>query len=311
MNFKDLKEETIGLANQTFAETYEKIFRDKYNNSFDTHLFRNYNFSDVRRGEYHAVIPTTLSPEGLKHSDIIIKVLPSVTQESAKIFAEEMHKAYLNSTPGVQDSELIVLVAAQRHGWTRGFKHINNPKGGYLTAIFVADDKNITSTNELWRKVMQKVIMPFFEKRIKLYLDSFNLLPKLSEENVPLTNVYYRGSFIIDSIDYSKSLFVKGISHFLNWLNCKVNWFAEQFKAVMITRQTEKEALKHCKPMRLKLKIQSKRELIEKLKRSLENDIAMAKILDEHKIQLQNEKVPSDPSEKYIEYLTAKVKTHG
>jgi mannose/fructose/N-acetylgalactosamine-specific phosphotransferase system component IIB len=79
----------------------------------------------------------------------------------------------------------------------------------------------------------------------------------------------------------------------------------------MITRQTEKEALKHCKPMRLKLKIQSKRELIEKLKRSLENDIAMAKILDEHKIQLQNEKVPSDPSEKYIEYLTAKVKTHG
>lgn len=307
MNFKDYKEEIIGLANQTFSETYEKIFRELYNNNVhNANLPRNYNFSSIQHGEYHAVIPTILTPDGLQYSNIIIKVLPEITQETAKTEAEKLHKLYLNTVPAKQDSELIVLIALQRHSWTRGFKHINNPKGGYLTSIFVAGDKHITSPNELWRLLMQKVIIPFYEKRLKLYLDSFGLLEKLRAETVTLTNVYYRSSIIIDAIDYSKSLFVKGVSHLLNWFNCKVKWFAEVFKTQMVTRQIEKKALEHCKPLKLKHRIQSKRELIAKLQASLDADVKMSLQLQQNKFLLEKDLVV-DEGEQYLQFLANKL----
>jgi hypothetical protein len=308
MNFKDLKEETIGLANQTFAETYEKIFRQYWHdNRFVANAAKNYNYSDVKNGIYQAFIPTMITPEFcMKYSSIIIKIVPEIEQEQAKHLADALHKSAVKPC-GILDSELIVIVALQRHGWTRGFKHVNNEKGGYLTAIFVAGDKGITSVNELWRKLMEKVLIPFYEKRLKCFLDSFNLLEKLHAENVTLTSVYYRASIIIDSIDLLKGLFIKSMSHFVNWLHCKLSWFTEQFKAVQITRQIEKKALEHCKPLQLKLKIQSKRQLIEKLRHSLENDIALSHLIEQNRF-LQKNVQPTEPSDAYIEYLTARAK---
>jgi hypothetical protein len=312
LNFKDLKEETIGLANQTFSETYEKVFRNYWaDNRFVAYAAKTYRNSDPKNGEYQICIPTKSTPDyAMQYSNIIIKVVPSIDQEQAKTLADALHKKCIKPA-GLIDSELIVLVALQRHSWTHGFKQVNAEKGGYLTAIFVAGDKGITSTNELWRKLMDKVIMPFYEKRLFKFLEAFNLVHDEDSRPVKLTQLYYRNGFIIERLDMALGLFVKSMSHFINWLHMKQNWFVEQFKAIQITRQAEKKALEHCKPLQLSLKIKSKRELIEKLRRSLENDIKLAKILAENK-QLQNESQPSEPSEKYLEYLTARVaKNHG
>jgi hypothetical protein len=277
MNFKDLKEETIGLANQTFSETFEKVFRGHWQNGFMYNIAKNYNVSDIRNGVYQALIPTMPTPDfTMNYSSVIIKVVPTISQEQAKAEAIKLHNQAAKPC-GHVDSELIVFVALQRQGWTHGFKHVLSDNGGHLTSIFVAGDKGITSTNELWRKLMQKVIIPFYEKRLFKFLECYNLTQTEDYRSVTLTQLYYKGGSIIARLDMMRGLFVQSLSHFINWLHMKQAWFVEQFKAIQITRQVEKKALEHCKPLQLKLKIQSKRDLIEKLRQSLENDIAMAR----------------------------------
>lgn len=290
MNFKDLSEDIIGYANQTFAETYEKIFRNYWHdNRFIAASACNYNVNDPKNSRYQATFPTMNSPEGTQYSNIIIKIVPSIDQQQAKALAEALHRS-ASKPAGNIDSELIVIVALQRRGWTHGFKHIKSDKGGYLTSIFVAGDKGITSANELWRKLLDKVVIPFYECRLHKFMQSFNLVKNeyvkgaraaLDKNNnaVALTNIYYRNSTIIDGIDMTKGLFIKSMSHFSNWLHVKLGWFAEQFKAQMITRQIEKKALSHCTPIPLKLRMQSKRDLIAKLQRSLDADVALARTL--------------------------------
>ena len=279
MNFKDLKEETIGLANQTFAETFEKVFRGHWQNAFMYNIAKNYNVSDIRNGVYQALIPTMPTPDyTMNYSSIIIKVVPNISQEQAKAEAIKLHNQSVKPC-GKVDSELIVFVALQRSGWTHGFKHVNSDNGGYLTSIFVAGDKGITSTNELWRKLMAKVIIPFYEKRLYKFLECYNLTQTEDYRSVTLTQLYYKGASIIARLDMMRGLFVQSLSHFINWLHSKQSWFVEQFKAVQITRQAEKKALEHCKPIPLKLRMQSKRQLIAKLQASLDADLKLSEIL--------------------------------
>jgi hypothetical protein len=310
MNFKDLKEETIGYANQTFAETFEKVFRQYWQNCYLYNTAKSYNFNDPKNGVYQALIPTMATPEfNMQYSSIIIKVVPTISQEEAKIQAEILHKQAVKPA-GRLDSELIVFVALQRQGWTHGFKQVNNEKGGYLTAIFVANDKGITSTNELWRKLMEKVIIPFYEKRLFRFMEDFNLTRDEDNRTVKLTQLYYRNSLIIESLDMTKSLFIKSMSHFVNWLHCKLSWFTEQFKAYQITRQAEKKALEHCKPLQLKLRMQSKRQLIINLQKSLDADIKMSTLLQHNKF-LTEKDLSVDEGEKYLEVLAVRRRSHG
>jgi hypothetical protein len=321
MNFKDLKEETIGLANQTFAETFEKVFRQYWQTAYLNNTSKNYNISDAKNGLYQALIPTMATPEFcMKYSSIIIKVVPDIDQEQAKHLADALHKSSVKPC-GTLDSELIVIVALQRHGWTHGFKQVTNDKGGYLTAIFVANDKGITSTNELWRKLMSKVIIPFYEKRLFKFMESFNLIKGsyvkgavnvLDKDNeaVTLTNVYYRNTSIIDSIDMTKGLFIRSMSHFTNWLHVKLNWFLEQFKAYQATRQAERKALEHCTPIPLKLRIQSKRQIIETLTKSLNNDLRINDLMQANKFLQEKDLVVADEGEHYLEVL-AERRRHG
>lgn len=284
MNFKDLKEEIIGYANQTFSEMYTKIFQQYWNDGrYTANMARNYNHSDPKNGVYQALIPTMMSPEhGMNYSSIIIKVLPEISQEQAKTEAEKLHQQSVKPC-GRLDSELIVLVALQRRGWTRGFKQVKNDKGGYLTAIFIATDKEITSTNELWRKLLEKVIIPFYEKRIHRFLEDFNLTHDEDSRPLSITQLYYKGTSIIESISFTHGVFVKSMSHLINWLHCKLSWFLEQFKMVVATRQVEKKMLEHCKPLQLKLRMQSKRQLIMSLQKSLAADAKMSDLLQHNK----------------------------
>lgn len=294
MNFKDLKEETIGLANQTFAETFEKVFRGHWQTGFMHNIAKNYNVSDIRNGVYQALIPTMPTPDyTMNYSSIIINVVPSINQEQAKEIAKKLHNQSVRPC-GYIDSELIVFVSLQRSGWTHGFKHVSSDKGGYLTSIFVAGDKGITSTNELWRKLMQKVIIPFYEKRLFKFLECYNLTQTEDYRSVTLTQLYYKGGSIIERLDMLQGLFVKSLSHFINWLHTKQNWFVEQFKAVQITRQAEKKALEHCKPIPLKLRMQSKRQLIAKLQASLEADVKMAELLKNRRDICEKDLAPRD-----------------
>jgi hypothetical protein len=309
MNFPDLKEETIGLANQTFSETFEKVFRQYWQSSYLSNTTKNYNFSDAKNGLYQALIPTMATPEfNMQYSSIIIKVVPYISQEDAKTQAQQLHMQAIKPA-GRLDSELIVFVALQRRGLTHGFKQVHNEKGGYLTAIFVAGDKGITSTNELWRKLMEKVIIPFYEKRLYRFLEDFNLVHDEDKRPVKLTSLYYRGTTIIDRIDLTKGLFVKSMSHFINWMHVKLNWFHEQFKEVIATRQAERKALEHCKPLQIKLRIKSKRQLIMKIQASLDADLKMANLLQQHK-DLTEKDLTVDEGEQYLTILSERHR-HG
>jgi hypothetical protein len=92
----------------------------------------------------------------------------------------------------------------------------------------------------------------------------------------------------------TQGLFVKSMSHLINWLHCKVNWFYEQFKAVLATRQVEKKMLEHCKPLQLKLRMQSKRQLILSLQKSLEADLRMNELLQHNKFLSEQDLVIED-----------------
>lgn len=174
------------------------------------------------------------------------------------------------------------------------------------------NDKHTVSTNELWRKLMQKVIIPFYEKRIYNFLECFNLTHDEHRNRLAVTQLYYKGASIIERLDLPCGLFVKSMSHFINWLHCKLSWFSDQFRAIQATRHAEKKALEHCKPLRLGLRIQSKRRLINDLLISLHAEEKLYENLIKGRIEAERELTPEEKIEEYyLQRLPIKVVCHG
>jgi hypothetical protein len=278
-SFYQYREQILQLANETFSPMYRHVYKQYWHNSLNANMTRAYNTTDWQNGIYEPYLPPSTHPDlGMNYSRIVIKVVKEISQESAKELSLQLYTP-LCKPAGVLDSELIVLVSWKRRGWTRAFRHCKDK--GYLTAIFV-DNGQYKNAKALWIKLLERLVAPFYEKRLHGLFESLNLQP-YQYDHLELKRLYYCWSNIIGNFSYSLGLIVKSFSHTINWLYHKISWIRKAVGAEQTSIQVEREILTRIKPMPIKLQIDTKRKLIEELQDSLQKDLEVQHVLEKNR----------------------------
>jgi len=261
-SFEQYREKILGIANETFGSAYRYVFKQYWhNNVFTASMARSYNITDWQNGTFETYVPTSEHmSHGLNYYRIVIKVLPEIDWETSRNEAIKLTKPQITPA-GYNDSELFILISPKlkKRGFIRAFQHTK--KKGYLTTIWIDPQKQVLP---LWHKILQKIISPFIEKRLRALYESLDMQP-YQYDHIELKRHYYILNNIITNFSYSLGLVVKSFSHFLNFLDQKMRYI----RGLMGNDYLEKEMLRHIEPLNNTLRMDFLRRVKAELEKSI------------------------------------------
>ena len=205
------------LISEIFSRAYTKVYSGYWNDGLEQRMRRDYTSTDWNNCIYETYVPVAaVEDQNMSFFRIVMKVVPEISQKEAKELSVDLMRP-LEKPVGVIDSELIVLVAPRRKGYTHGFKHV--PMRGHLTAIII--NRNAIEVV----KKLSRIIYKFIEKRMDALLEKFGI-----QRDCKAHEVYYKkkGSFYyIKYINNRRVNFplhlhiiktIRCLSHFLDWM---------------------------------------------------------------------------------------------
>ncbi|MHA1632505.1 MAG: hypothetical protein ACTSXC_06860 [Candidatus Freyarchaeota archaeon] len=106
------------LISDIFSRAYAKVYSRYWNGGLEQRMVRDYTSTDWNNCIYETYVPiSAVEDQNMSFFRIVIKVAPVISQKEAKELSVDLMRP-LEKPVGVVDSELIVLVAPRRKGYT-------------------------------------------------------------------------------------------------------------------------------------------------------------------------------------------------